>query len=383
MKAQIIFLDYFYFLEPDKAFSTITNQLTNGYNSLIACFIIETLTEDQIELLKLNIQQIYEHALKYDYKNFVLILNYPYQIYGDLNTNFKTLYYNTYAQAINNSYQLHPYKQNTEYNINSDKCLIVGGIPNRINRVTLISKLWKKGLLQNINYSLFPPYSKDVEHDCRVYTSELTDEEYNIFTKNCYKHLDDDYVNSHNYNLVSATENLDYTINKNHFTDSCISIVSETFFKNNQPKNDISEKTYRAIYNKHPFIIAGTIGLRKTLETYGFKTFLNYLKYDYDDIEDVNDRVDAIIENYQFFIENRKTFSESIISDIEYNYNILNSFIEQNQRIFLILKHYGLTQQQIDENISFTSPYVLAKNKLFIYESLDKIQTNETNFSRI
>ena len=58
MKAQIIFLDYFYFLEPDEAFHTITNQLTNGYNSLIACFIIETLTESQIELLKLNIQKI-------------------------------------------------------------------------------------------------------------------------------------------------------------------------------------------------------------------------------------------------------------------------------------------------------------------------------------
>jgi len=371
MNGNVIFLDYFYFLDEVKAHEVIENQLLENLQTLVCCFIIETMKENQIENLKKNIQIIYEKALKLHYNNFFLVLNYPYIRYGQLSNKFVTYYFNTFVHTIYNSYKLYPYKVNTKYNIKNEKCLIIGGIPNRINRITLISKIFQQGFLDKIIYSLFEPYSETVLKDCKIYTKHLSEAENEKFFRTCFKHLDTDKVDFIGFELAGYTKNIDYTVNKKHYENSCISVVPETFYKSNDPIDDISEKTYRAIYNKHPFIIVGTKGLRKTLESYGFKTFIEYLKYDYDNIIDPYQRIDAIIENLQYFLNNKNKYINELKNDIEYNFNIFCKLIEKNNEILQVLEKNGISKVDIDKNFNFASPVNLVEQQYNIHENLD------------
>jgi len=71
-------------------------------------------------------------------------------------------------------------------------------------------------------------------------------------------------------------------------------IVSETVF--DYPFPYYTEKTVQPILCKRPFIMIGPAGNLKNLKAIGFKTFSNYIDESYDNIEDPNERLEAIME---------------------------------------------------------------------------------------
>jgi len=87
------------------------------------------------------------------------------------------------------------------------------------------------------------------------------------------------------------TEN---TIKKELFLDSCISIVTETTFNDNELF--LSEKIVKPIISFHPFIMIGPYGSLRELRNLGFKTFSEFWDESYDEIENPNDRYVAIKE---------------------------------------------------------------------------------------
>lgn len=56
------------------------------------------------------------------------------------------------------------------------------------------------------------------------------------------------------------------------FSDTKISIIPETFYFKNHACF-VTEKTFKAIYNHHPFVIMGTPGILKRLRNRGYRTF--------------------------------------------------------------------------------------------------------------
>jgi hypothetical protein len=101
-----------------------------------------------------------------------------------------------------------------------------------------------------------------------------------------------------------------------------------------EPGNDyrfLTEKTWRTIANKHPFILAGDPVQFRYLENRGITTFKEYLKIPmYAEISSEMDRFDAIIVNAIDFLTSFKTFRSNIEEDIEFNYNVFVNQIKKN-----------------------------------------------------
>lgn len=129
----------------------------------------------------------------------------------------------------------------------------------------------------------------------------------------------------------------DMTINHAHsFTDSTdmyyentyFSVVSETnFFKDIGEGLFVSEKIFRPILKKHPFILLSRPHTLNMMQNIGYKTFGSIINEDYDKEENDCKRMEMIvdeikrlcnlseIELYEFLTEAKKI--------TEYNYNVL------------------------------------------------------------
>jgi hypothetical protein len=78
------------------------------------------------------------------------------------------------------------------------------------------------------------------------------------------------------------------TMRKDLFLDSCINLVTETSY--NQNELFISEKILKPILNYQPFIVLGPYNYIKELKRLGFKTFSDFWNESYDDILDGEQR---------------------------------------------------------------------------------------------
>ena len=136
-----------------------------------------------------------------------------------------------------------------------------------------------------------------------------------------------------------------------YFKNSYFSIVNETLYYGKPSTSDnplyhqlnaeyssifISEKTFKCLAVKHPFIIFGRPGLLKGLHNLGFKTFSPFFDESYDDIIDDDVRFDTLFNEITRLIN---------LSDDEW-LNILKNIepiIEHNHRLFFSKTRYGVS----------------------------------------
>ena len=95
------------------------------------------------------------------------------------------------------------------------------------------------------------------------------------------------------YNKINHCPSYPY----NHqilFTESKVSLIPETFYYSGQPYF-ITEKTYKAMFNHHPFTILGTAGLLNAVKSKGYKTFDGICDETYDLCGNDRKRVELVI----------------------------------------------------------------------------------------
>ena len=104
-------------------------------------------------------------------------------------------------------------------------------------------------------------------------------------------------------------------------------LISETMMSN---APIISEKTWITMINRVPFIISGYAKNLKYLKENGYRTFESYLPIPkYDDIVDQDNRLNAVVHNTKFWLDNIHLQDRSIEQDVEHNYHHLMSNINQ------------------------------------------------------
>jgi hypothetical protein len=91
----------------------------------------------------------------------------------------------------------------------------------------------------------------------------------------------------------------------------------------------ITEKTFRCIFLKQPFIAFGSTNQNKELLKYGFKLYDNVLDYSFDDEEDVFKRYDLIIE--QLIKLKNKDYNEL--------YDLMEPTLEYNKQLIHKITH--------------------------------------------
>lgn len=115
-----------------------------------------------------------------------------------------------------------------------------------------------------------------------------------------------------------------------YYSNSYFSVVSETIFFKESTLRDpfgISEKTFKAILNKHPFIVVGMAGSLSLLKNLGYKTFDTIIDERYDNEEADDLRLMMIAKEVKRLCElddqELNDFLNKAREIVEYNYIVL------------------------------------------------------------
>jgi hypothetical protein len=116
------------------------------------------------------------------------------------------------------------------------------------------------------------------------------------------------------------------------YNSTCFSIASETYTESSpgQPVF-ITEKTFKPIAFRHPFMVFGNAGTLEHLHSIGFETYENLFDESYDVYPDPYTRVQTIVNNVQSF--KRQPYDQLTLDKIEYNHHRFFNLHLVKQRI--------------------------------------------------
>jgi hypothetical protein len=140
-----------------------------------------------------------------------------------------------------------------------------------------------------------------------------------------------------------------------YYQTSLISVVTETNFENNDIFN--TEKIFKPMVHRHPFILVGPYKTLEHLKNMGYKTFSDFWDESYDDIEDPFERLLKIVEickDIQSWDDTkRKHFFYKSMIITTHNYDLLTSQYPDNMRknFWHRLRDYVIFQQDKDKPI--------------------------------
>jgi hypothetical protein len=105
--------------------------------------------------------------------------------------------------------------------------------------------------------------------------------------------------------------------------DSLWHIVTETVFY--YDKLHLTEKIFKPIAMKQPFMLLGAVGNLAYLKSYGFKTFEGIIDESYDTIQDNDLRTEAVVAQIAWYCalsaEDKRSVIEAIAPIVEYNFH--------------------------------------------------------------
>jgi hypothetical protein len=127
--------------------------------------------------------------------------------------------------------------------------------------------------------------------------------------------------------LTADEHNSHWILAKYLYEDSYCSFVLETLYDAEQSGGAfITEKTFKAIRNAHPFIIFGCPGSLATLRQLGYRTFDAFIDNTYDDEQDNTKRFVKTIDAVKKLLDqDLHSWYQSCLEDITYNQNLLLS----------------------------------------------------------
>lgn len=116
--------------------------------------------------------------------------------------------------------------------------------------------------------------------------------------------------------------------NASFLEQSFVYVITETVSE--YPYPYCSEKTWKAILCKMPFMIVGSQYSIKKLKEFGFKTFDQWWDESYDDLPTTKDRILHIVKNLEILskmdLNELKKTKETMIPILEYNFRHLETF---------------------------------------------------------
>jgi hypothetical protein len=242
-----------------------------------------------------------------------------------------------------------------DYNIKlkNKKFLCWNRMP-RPSRLELIANLIRLNLLEHGYCSLGTVGTGDHDHEWidDLEHLDISTESKNILIKN--RSIFPIILNmSEEKNTPVALDLDDLT----YYDDSYFSVVTETgYYKNKSNSMELedsryfTEKTYKTILAKHPFILVSQAHSLQYLRDRGYKTFHPYINESYDSIEDDDLRLIAIVNEIQRLCQ--MTDDEWIIWQTN-----VKEIVEHNHTMLLSKSDYRITRDVeklfIGESVGF------------------------------
>lgn len=226
------------------------------------------------------------------------------------------LFYTYYNIFYKNHPVIHQYKPQ------SSKGLYLMGKAEKLHRIGLLKKFYEKNELNRIVWS-FVNSQKNIEDMKEKFFPEYTVDQYQNFLKTCIRELDYTPVYTNNKYQFDHP-GFGFPTDIGLYENTGFSIISESW-AGPHPYHLITEKTWRAIANKHPFILLANPLNDVKLVSCGFKTYKEYLKIPYyNSIKDTPVKIDAVVDNTIHLVNCLESdcwpHKNSIVEDTEKNY---------------------------------------------------------------
>jgi hypothetical protein len=242
---------------------------------------------------------------------------------------------------------------NEQWSKDREKFLFLTGKPDKPNRIRLLWKFDRAGLLDQAIWSLFVP--PDVLASCQPLLPEISTLQLQEFVQKNSRSPDltDDIPGL----LSGSLHYCGFPFDVRMYEQSLFHVVSETLFDNQRPW--ITEKTWLALVNHLPFIMAGnTNTLLYLRQIYDLRTFENYLpRPDYDKIMQSDARLDAIVENSKYWLDHIADRFQEITEDIKHNHRRAMVIMQENQIMiesFLEQHDLSASWREVVENLDGT-----------------------------
>jgi hypothetical protein len=237
----------------------------------------------------------------------------------------------------------------------TDKFLFLLGKAAKPNRIRLLKKFVDAGLVDQCSWSLY--YFDDqqlLKQKLKDQLPELSNAEFDTFIKTYARQLDNVqmYKDYKEYEFNSVY----YDVNLYSRTD--FSVVAETTFSNKPVHNPwVTEKTWKAILNQHPFILAADVGGLQYIKSLGFETYNHMLAVPhYDEICNVEERLAAIITNTNHWLNGNYHQLQAEIA--HYNLTRLEELYDENYaKIVNFQSTHNLTDIPLDKLVPIADRY--------------------------
>jgi hypothetical protein len=225
-------------------------------------------------------------------------------------------------------------KINRHWNPDADRYLFLTGKPYKPQRIGLLYKLYKQGLLDRCNYSLF--MDPGMKEKSRPLVPEATDSEYNEFVRLHTRSPDNIAYLKQDGDMHYGGVPYDDTL----YANSLFRVVSETTTDSIFPY--ITEKTWLTVLNCNPFIIAGDLNSCKYLQSRGLATFDKIFDIPtYDNIASAANRLEHIVAHVEQWLSGK--FNRTEVADM----------VEHNHKRFLELAI--MEQHMLEEQINHSA----------------------------
>lgn len=118
------------------------------------------------------------------------------------------------------------------------------------------------------------------------------------------------------------------------YVTSLIDIIGESADTDDKTMMSLTEKFFRAIIYKKPFLIVSNKGSHQELEKRGFKLFHDFFDYSFDDYKNMEDRIESILNQIKFYKDHDYTeLAKKTRRKTEYNYQKLLSILNDKDYI--------------------------------------------------
>jgi len=329
MKSKIINFEYFR-LTDQESFNKITGDIysasAQGYTTVIGLLLVDGFLYKNNDVWNTVHNNIIDYARSIGIE-ITLVSGMSHKNKVDC----ETIPFNFYLHTVWLSYKD---RSVNAYNSNTNKFLFLGGVPDRPNRIGLLYKLYKQDLLKHADWSFFPPWTEAQQTNCLQYFS--SPDEYFDFINFAGRKIDDLYDSSKTYGtgevpVGTAWTNDSAWIDPKVFSSTSLSVISEGHpGDENNNSEFLTEKIYRAFVQGHPFLLAANPTIFYHAKALGFKTFEDHFPItDYGIDTPEEKRLEKLIENLKYFVNNKIDFSR----DVEYNRIHFFNLAEENAKI--------------------------------------------------
>ena len=204
--------------------------------------------------------------------------------------------------------------------LDNDKFLFITGKPHKKHRIFPLYELYQQDELAKCEWSLH--YRSHLEDSVRCHLPSMSDDAYQEFITTMTRNLDDISPNFGGKFGGSTTDFYKFAFipTAEIYAKASVSLVTETVFYPDDWYWFITEKTWKAVNNFHPFALIRYKKTYEYLHSLGIDTFQYAVKHPYESLvgsdEDV---ISMCVENALHLLSNKDLYREELTKSVIHN----------------------------------------------------------------